>query len=87
MQVKSDQCGSLLRFAFHLSLNGSASPMTFVTSAPHVRCCRFDRQSNSLVSSGCGTGLVEPLLHQWLASPIQIPGFIPLTRQIVHGRQ
>ena len=26
------------------------------------------------------------LLDKWLASPISVPGFIPLTREAVHGR-
>jgi hypothetical protein len=29
----------------------------------------------------------ESLLDQWLASPIQAPGFTPLTREDVHGRR
>ena len=29
----------------------------------------------------------ESLLDQWLASPIQVPGFSPLTREDVRGRR
>lgn len=29
----------------------------------------------------------ESLLDQWLMSPIQIPGFTPLTREDIHGRR